>query len=55
MKLNNKSEINKKKIEELELKLQKYEGKRNNKISDIVKLKAVSDKDNENKALLMQQ
>ena len=55
LKLNNESEIHKKKIEELELKLQEYEGKRNNKNADMVKLKAVSDKDNENKVLLIQQ
>ena len=55
MKLNSESEIHKKKIEELELKLQEYEGKRNNKNADMVKLKAVSDKDNENKILLIQQ
>ena len=47
--------MHKKKIEELELKLQEYEGKRNNKNADLVKLKAVSDKDNENKILLIQQ
>ena len=55
LKLNNETEIHKKKIEELELKLQEYEGKRNNKNADLVKLKAVSDKDNENKVLLIQQ
>ena len=55
LKLNSESEIHKKKIEELELKLQEYEGKRNNKNADMVKLKAVSDKDNENKILLIQQ
>ena len=55
LKLNNESDIHKKKIEELELKLQEYEGKRNNKNADKVKLKAVSDKDNENKVLLIQQ
>ena len=55
LKLNNDSEMHKKKIEELELKLQEYEGKRNNKNADLVKLKAVSDKDNENKILLIQQ
>ena len=55
LKLNNESEIHKKKIEELELKLQEYEGKRNNKNADMVKLKAVSEKDNENKILLIQQ
>ena len=54
-KLNNESEIHKKKIEELENKLQEYEGKRNNKNADLVKLKAVSDKDNENKIILIQQ
>ena len=53
--MNNDSEMHKKKIEELELKLQEYEGKRNNKNADLVKLKAVSDKDNENKILLIQQ
>ena len=55
LKLNNETEIHKKKIEELELKLQEYEGKRNNKNADLVKLKAVSEKDNENKVLLIQQ
>ena len=55
LKLSNESEVHKKKIEELELKLQEYEGKRNNKNADMVKLKAVSDKDNENKVLLIQQ
>ena len=55
LKLNNETEVHKKKIEELELKLQEYEGKRNNKNADLVKLKAVSDKDNENKVLLIQQ
>ena len=55
LKLNNETELHKKKIEELELKLQEYEGKRNNKNADMVKLKAVSDKDNENKVLLIQQ
>ena len=55
LKLNSESELHKKKIEELELKLQEYEGKRNNKNADMVKLKAVSDKDNENKILLIQQ
>ena len=55
LKLNNETELHKKKIEELELKLQEYEGKRNNKNADLVKLKAVSDKDNENKVLLIQQ
>ena len=55
LKLNNESELHKKKIEELEIKLQEYEGKRNNKNADMVKLKAVSDKDNENKILLIQQ
>ena len=37
LKLNNDSEMHKKKIEELELKLQEYEGKRNNKNADLVK------------------
>ena len=55
LKLSNESEIHKKKIEELEIKLQEYEGKRNNKNADMVKLKAVSEKDNENKILLIQQ
>ena len=52
-KLNNETELHKKKIEDLELKLQEYEGKRNNKNADLVKLKAVSDKDNENKIILI--
>ena len=55
LKLNSETELHKKKIEELELKLQEYEGKRNNKNADLVKQKAVSDKDNENKILLIQQ
>ena len=55
LKLNNETELHKKKIEDLELKLQEYEGKRNNKNADLVKLKAVSDKDNENKIILIQQ
>ena len=55
LKLSNESEMHKKKIEELEIKLQEYEGKRNNKNADMVKLKAVSEKDNENKILLIQQ
>ena len=55
LKLSNESEIHKKKVEELEIKLQEYEGKRNNKNADMVKLKAVSEKDNENKILLIQQ
>ena len=54
-KLNNETESHKKKIEELEIKLQEYEGKRNDKNADLIKSKAVSDKDNENKVLLIQQ
>ncbi len=55
LKLSTETENHKKKIEELELKLQEYEGKRNDKNTDFVKQKAVSDKDNENKVLLIQQ
>ena len=55
VKLSAESENHKKKIEELEIKLQEYEGKRNDKNADFVKQKAVSDKDNENKVLLIQQ
>lgn len=39
----------------MEIKLQEYEGKRNDKNADLVKQKAVSEKDNENKVLLIQQ
>ena len=55
LKLSTETENHKKKIEELEIKLQEYEGKRNDKNTDFVKQKAVSDKDNENKVLLIQQ
>ena len=55
LKLNSEAENHKKKIEELEIKLQEYEGKRNDKNADLVKQKAVSEKDNENKVLLIQQ
>ena len=55
LKLVSEAENHKKKIEELEIKLQEYEGKRNDKNADLVKQKAVSEKDNENKVLLIQQ
>lgn len=42
------------KIEELERKLQEYEGKKTNLTSDIVKQKAVNEKDKENKVNLIQ-